>query len=117
MLSRRLVAKLERSGLTVRAVRTSYASLGGGVVREERVLALSRDYRVKILVKRLQRRRLFTLIIRLEGGGGLGEARSLLESKGGVVDVSEGRLLAVFKRASEGLLEEVLDALLGQGSA
>ncbi|MCE4612708.1 MAG: hypothetical protein F7C07_02605 [Desulfurococcales archaeon] len=113
MLGKRLEARLKKSGMLVRVLRISYATLGGSVVREERLLALSPDYRVKILVKRLQRRRLFTLIIRVEGRKGLGEIRSLLESKGGLVDVSEGRLLAVFKRASGSLLEEILDELLG----
>jgi len=105
---------LEERGFIVRRYSASYVSVYGlAVKREDRIIAVSTDSRIRVIVKRAHGSEGLTLVLRLEGLRGAGRLMRELESRGGYVDAVEDRLLAVFKHANGPLLGELVDAILG----
>ncbi|GAB6148117.1 hypothetical protein [Stetteria hydrogenophila] len=98
---------LEGRGFRTSVKRVRYATLTGGLVVEERLVAVKPGARLSVSRVGGELR----VSLAAEGEWGAEEAEGL-EGLGGSVEVGEGRLLALFKHVPESGLERLVSEVL-----
>ncbi len=109
-----IINSLRRSGFTVSRRKISYNTLTGNIIEEDRITAANASGLVKITISRKTKETQYKLSILMLDKEARESAAEELARLGGIIDYEPGdRLLAVFKRVDESLLEEIINEVLG----
>ncbi len=114
MMLDNIVNSLRKSGFIISQHKASYATLGGEILEEDRLTATSTSGLVRITISHKSDEQWYRVSILMLGAKATESTASALSRLGGSVDYEPGdRLLAVFKKAGPGDVEEIVNEVLG----
>ncbi len=106
-----LLPLLRTRGFSVWEEVAEYATLTGGRIREDRLVAVSGDGRLKITVARASG--VYRLTILAVGSRASSSLASSLEDLGASIDYEEDRLVAVFRLSTLPEVKRVINGIMG----